>query len=397
MKIPRINNAVGNIDGDLIVGAEGGKPRGARRLWVKIGVIAACFVLVILIVALTALYFYDDDNNSQAIGDRDFNKVIVGGENGIVFPWEYMLDNERYTVVKYDGNEYNSRRRAVGEELLSESLGECSAKGFDSYTDKTYSEKFEARKINGVSEKHVIAVAMDGGYYVYFNSSAEQPKTLGELMELYSLEKTLPLLKFSDNAGHGENGYYELSDGSYIWQVLSECKDASAYENADSWNRGDRNYLSFTATSEALGVYKRVFYITEDGYVATNVFDYLYVYYVGTEATEKIISYARSNARQTEREQYHYSIAGTITEIGDGYILIDDSVLCADQNDGIVFKVLTDNKKIKAYLDFVGFSVGDTVVVNFEERVVLGEDNTVRGAISISKGTVHNGDMLIPE
>ena len=397
MKIPRINNAVGNIDGDLIVGAEGGKPRGARKLWVKIGVIAACFVLVILIVALTALYFYDDDNNSQTIGDRDFNRVIVGGENGILFPWEYMLDNERYTVVKYKGNEYGSRGRAVGEELLSESLGECSAKGFDSYTDKTYSEKFEARKINGVSEKHVIAVAMDGGYYVYFNSSAEQPKTLGELMELYSLEKTLPLLKFSDNAGHGEIGYYELSDGSYIWQVLLECKDASAYENADSWKRGDKNYLSFTATSRALGVYKRVFYITEDGYVATNVFDYLYVYYVGTEATEKIISYAKGNSAKTEPEQYHYSIAGTITEIGDGYILIDDSVLCADPNDGIVFKVLTDNKKIKAYLDFVGFSVGDTVVVNFEERVVLGEDNAVSGAISISKGTVHNGDMLLPE
>lgn len=397
MRIPRINNALGGIDDDLITDAESSSRRGSKRPWIKWVAIAACLVLLIGAVALTVSYFYNDNSNNVEVGDRDYNNVIIGGENGIVFPWEYMLDNERYTTAKYDGNEYNSRGRAVGEELLGESLGKCSATGFDSYTDKTYSEKFEARKINGVSEKHAIALAMDGGYYVYFNSSSTPPKTLGELMELYSLDKTLPLLKFSDNAGHGEIGYYELSDGAYIWQVLSECKEASAYENADSWNRGDRNYLSFTATSEALGVYKRVFYITEDGYVATNVFDYLYVYYVGTEATEKIISYARSNARQTEPEQYHYSIAGVITEIGEGYILIDDSVLCADSNDGIVFKVLTDNKKIKAYLELVGFSVGDTVAVNFEERVVLGEDNTVSGAISISKGTVHNGDMLIPE
>ena len=127
------------------------------------------------------------------------------------------------------------------------------------------------------------------------------------------------------------------------------------------------------------------------------MFDYGYVYFIGEEKANSIISYAKDNASKTEREPYEYRIGGTITEIGDGYILIDDTILCKDKNDGMVFKILTEEFQIKRYLEFRQFKVGDTVVVRFQNEIVLGENNTVDGAVSMYKGIVSNGGLSVPE
>ena len=118
---------------------------------------------------------------------------------------------------------------------------------------------------------------------------------------------------------------------------------------------------------------------------------------LGVDAANKIITHAKSNATEAEREQYEYTIAGTITEIGDGYVLIDDTVLCKDKNDGMVFKILTEDLIIRRYLECTNIKVGDTVAVKFQTEIVLGEDNTVGGAISMYKGKVTDSGMAVPE
>ena len=397
MKTPRISEAIGNLPEDLVNGAVTYKRTSKKKSFIKWGSIAACFMVMVMATALIVPMLLGGDPISIGGIDRDYKGVISGGESYIDFPWEYKLGYEKYTSVKYDGNEYSSRARAIDEALLGEILGTCKAKGEDSYTNKTYTETLNVRKISGVSEDKLIAVEMDNKYYVYFNSKVKCPATFGELLDAYNLSETLPLVKFSVNEGYKEKGYYQITDDEYIWQVLSECRDAEFYAENDKWNRGDRNYLSFTATSEALGVYKKVFYITEDGYVSTNVFNYSYVYYIGVDAANKIITHAKGNATEAEREQYEYTIAGTITEIGDGYILIDDTVLCKDKNDGMVFKILTDELIIRRYLECTNIKVGDTVAVKFQTEIVLGEDNTVSGAISMYKGRVTDSGMAVPE
>ena len=397
MKTPRISEAIGNLPEDLVNGAVTYKRTSKKKSFIKWGSIAACFMVMVMATALIVPMLLGGDPISIGGIDRDYKGVISGGESYIDFPWEYKLGYEKYTSVKYDGNEYSSRAREINEALLGEVLGTCKAKGEDSYTNKTYTETLNVRKINGVSEDKLIAVEMDGEYYVYYNDEVKCPATFGELIDAYNLSETLPLVKFSVNEGYKEKGYYQITDDEYIWQVLSECRDAEFYAENDKWNRGDRNYLSFTATSEALGVYKKVFYITEDGYVSTNVFNYSYVYYIGVDAANKIITHAKGNATEAEREQYEYTIAGTITEIGDGYILIDDTVLCKDKKDGMVFKVLTDELIIRRYLECTNIKVGDTVAVKFQTEIVLGEDNTVSGAISMYKGRVTDSGMAVPE
>ena len=397
MKTPRISEAIGNLPEDLVNGAVTYKRANKKKSFIKWGSIAACFMVMVMAAALIVPMFNSGDPISIGGIDRDYKGVISGSEGDIEFPWEYKLTYEKFYTVKYNGNEYRTRTRAINESLLGEVLGTCTAQGIDSYTDKTYTEIFDVRKINGVSEERLVAVGMDGDYYVYFNDQVKCPATFGELLDVYNLSETLPLVKYSVNEGYKEKGYYQITDDEYIWQVLSECRDAEFYAENDKWSRGDRNYLSFTATSEELGVYKKVFYITEDGYVSTNVFNYSYVYYIGVDAANKIITYAKGNATEAEREQYEYTIAGTVTEIGDGYVLIDDTVLCKDKNDGIVFKILTEDLIIRRYLECTNIKVGDTVAVKFQTEIVLGENNTVSGAISMYKGRVTDSGMAVPE
>ena len=397
MKTPRMSEAIGNLPEDLVNGAVTYKRTSKKKAFIKWGSIAACFMVMVVATALIVPMFFGGEPISIGGIDRDYKGVISGSEGDIEFPWEYKLTYEKYYTVKYNGNDYRTRARAINESLLGEILGTCTAQGVDSYTDKTYTETFDVRKINGVSEEKMIAVGMDNEYYVYFNDEVKCPATFGELLDAYNLSETLPLVKFSVNEGYKEKGYYQITDDEYIWQVLSECRNAEFYAENDKWSRGDRNYLSFTATSEELGVYKKVFYITEDGYVSTNVFNYSYVYYIGEDAANKIITHAKSNATEAEREQYEYTIAGTITEIGDGYVLIDDTVLCKDKKDGMVFKVLTDELIIRRYLECTNIKVGDTVAVKFQTEIVLGEDNTVGGAISMYKGKVTDSGMAVPE
>ena len=397
MKTPRISEAIGNIPEDLVSGAVTYKRTSKKKSFIKWGSIAACFMVMVMASALLVPMLLGGDPISIGGIDRDYKGVISGSEGDIEFPWDYKLTYEKFYTVKYNGNDYRTRARAINESLLGEVLGTCTAQGVDSYTDQTYTETFNVRKINGVSEERMIAVGMDNEYYVYFNDEVKCPATFGELLDAYNLSETLPLVKFSVNEGYKEKGYYQITDDEYIWQVLSECRNAEFYAENDKWSRGDRNYLSFTATSEELGVYKKVFYITEDGYVSTNVFNYSYIYYIGEDAANKIITHAKNNATEAEREQYEYTIAGTITEIGDGYVLIDDTVLCKDKNDGMVFKILTEDLIIRRYLECTDIKVGDTVAVKFQTEIVLGEDNTVGGAISMYKGKVTDSGMAVPE
>ena len=187
-----------------------------------------------------------------------------------------------------------------------------------------------------------------------------------------------------------------MNNDSDIWDVLNTRRDAEFVED-DNWGRGDRNYISFTATSDALGIYKRVFRVTEDGYIWTNIFDYVYIFQIGEEAAAQIISYAAENGTESEAEPYNAVLARTLTEITDDYILVDDTVLCSDEKEGMAFKVYLDDLRISRCIDFGGINVGDIVVVNFTGNIDTEAGNVVEGAFSLSKGNISDGEVSVPE
>lgn len=389
MKTPRIANAVGLIDDDLVIGATEYKKPNKKKTVIKWVLIAACFS----IAALAAIPFLSLSGGKGSSGGQ--HTLVYGQDAAFDWPWEYRTESEKYAVYIYNMTDYTPRGE-IGADKVCEKIGTCMGMGTDPYTDKVHTKTFKVHKINGISEDRLIAVEIGEKYYVCTNMKAEIPATFGEVLDLYNLAEVLPFTKFSVYEANRQKDYYKISDDDYIWQILSECRDAKVYDNSDSWSYELRNYLSFTATSEELGVYKKVVYITEDGYLWTNVFDYAYIYFIGEEATEKIIGYAKSNAVKTESEPYNYTLAGTLTEIGDGYLLVDDTALCDDPSEGKIWKVSTDDIRLRRCYELGYIKVGDVVVITYRAPVAEGS-NTVTDAFDMQKGILIENEVAVPE
>ena len=374
------------------------KPRVKKAGWLKWGATAACLAVVVL----AGISMLPGNNTVQtSIGGvmREYKNVsVASSEVAIEWPWEYKTLHERFSTIIYDGREYTVKTigLAADESLIGEKLGTGEGVGYDVYTEQEHRQDFDVWQIIGISVDLMIAAEMDGQFYTFKYNEYVPPVTFGEVLDNYSLSKTLTLSKFGVYDDGKETGYYSLPDDDYIWQALAGCREARFVED-DVWSRSGKDYISFTSTSEALGVYKRALYVSADGYVRTNIFDWAYTFYIGEDVAVDIISYAKQNAVEAEREPYTYSLAGTLTEINDGYILVDDSILCADENDGMVFKVLTSDLRISRFVDYQEISTGSIVVITFTEPVNVEDGNVVSGAVSIAEGSLVDGGVAVPE
>lgn len=396
------------------------KASGHRKsTWVRWGVAAACLIAVIStgygvlnILRADGFSIKAPFIKNPAVKDpsmenpvtvslgnltRPYREVgIVGQEVALVWPWEYMTVPEQYSMMTFNSRQYGSKGRALNAALLGEALGSCEAAGYDSYTGQEHRMAFEVYRINGISEKRMVAVDLNGEFYVFQYDEYDHPANFGELLDDYSLAQTLSFDRFTVYDGYTDKGHYSLEDDEYIWQVLASCRDAAFVED-DTWHPDVRNYISFTVTSEALGVYKRVFYVSADGYIMTNIFNWAFIFDIGEDAASRINSYATENGTEAEPEPYMHALTGTVVEIGEGYILVDDSVLCVDQNDGMVFKVFTDDLRIGRHIDTGEIKAGDVVVVNFTGDIVIEAGNVVNGACGIAGAVISDGEVWVAE
>lgn len=393
MKTPRMANSVGQIDGDLITAAAEYKKKKNNR-WMKLGSLAACFA-VLVIAGAAILPSLLGGNTPGGTNDRYKDHIIQTGEYAIMWPWEYQTVYEKYTELKIDGVQYNSKGREVSASYVGDSIGNYIVAGYDEINDgKKYTEKFEVYKLKDAAQSQFVAVKMDGKHYVFKNDEYAPPSTLGELMELVDLSKVIELDRFSEGDDVPDGKHYALNNDDYIWTILAECGSAAFVEDG-KWTVHNREYLSFTITSEVLGVYRVAMYVTEDGYLWTNAFSYQYLFDIGEDAASKIITYAKKNSTEAEYEPYRNSVAGTITEITDEYILVDDSVLCNNPEDGICYMVLLNDLRVSRYVDHQVIKVGDTVKITYEGEI--DSANTIDTAISASEVKISGGDVLIPE
>ena len=397
MKPKNILDALNGVDFDLVEQAAE-KPPVKKPSRLKWGAIAACAALVIGVGAL--LLFGQNSPLKTPKTPRDTSNgrwstdgrclLPVSGEIAMEWPWEYKTPMERYPGVTLNGVTYGTRAREIGEALLGEALGTCTATGYDVYTETSYPAQFEVRAIRGVDPEQLVAVELEGTWVVFLREGLPIPATLGDWMDACSLPENLRLEAFCTKEGYETTGWYLAESDETVWQVLSECRNAPG--STEDWDLGDRKYISFTVTSEALGVYKQVLSVTEDGYLLTNLMEYGYVFEIGEDAAGRIIRSVTEHCRETEAEPYYPMLGGTLTEIGDGYILVDDTPLCANEEDGLVYKVLLDDPRASRCLKFPGdIDPGDFVVVEYSGTIDTAHENTVTGAFSIAEAIFMGG------
>ena len=114
------------------------------------------------------------------------------------------------------------------------------------------------------------------------------------------------------------------------------------------------------------------------------------------DAARQIIDYAKLNSTPTETQPYYHYLSGTYVGIEDGYLLIDDTILCANEKDSMIFRVPADDIRISRVIDLEYVQVGDVVLVSFIGSIDK-ENFTVSEPISIQKGILYDGTILIEE
>ncbi len=398
MKIPKIAEAMGEIDADL-VGASAKERRAAKQPWIKWSVLTAACLCVLIVAGMIIVPMLLDDDvlpegyypTGKVISMGDLKRHYKYGsvssmEYGIIWPDEYLTAHEKHRFILWGFKNYDSSSNTVETRHLGEKLGNYLG--------------YEVRSINGIPKDSMIAMGIEGEWYVYKcrDSLLDMPATLGELFDRYSLAEVWELDCFTEHQGRDEK-YYALTDDAYIIEVLASCRDAALYvpEEGKEWERSEE-YLSFTMTSDRLGVYKKAMYITKDGYLWTNVFDYAYIYDIGQEAAGKIIDYALANATQKATfEPYEYRLAGTVVDIKDGYGYIDDSIMCVKQSEGMVFRVSMADIRIRRCVEYAGVGVGDLVVVTFRGGIAVEDGNLILDAYSIDEGHWTDDGVAVPE
>ena len=400
MKIPKIANAVGYIDDDLINAAAENKGTTKRKLWVKWGAVAACVVVCVTLGAFFLPFVIDKishgDNTPEGPSDRYKNVQIGTSEISILWPWEYKTVYEKYTYLNMNGAGYQSKGRAVSANNVGAKIGIFSVRGIDNYDNKSkeYSESFEVYSLKYADNIKYVAVKMEENYYVFENVTGNPPGTLGELFALIDFPNAIKLNHFSVNNDRTEKEYYSLSNGDYVWNVLANCRDAAFItDNSHSKSGGDS--LCFTITSETLGVYKVVMYITADGYLETNMFGNRYLFFIGENASGKIIDYAKKNSEKATFEPYLNSVVGKITDITDEYIIINDSVLCNNSSDGIEYKISMQDLRISRYVELNQIAKGSIVSVQYSGEI--GDGNIVEGVTNIMRARISANSVEVPE
>ncbi len=376
MKKRIISDAIGNIDLKYVEEAENFRAIKRRPSWVKIGALAACLCLLAagagaVIGQLRGATETPIYNNGDYILFESLNRNYKSGagmgssyEVGLIIPKEYLADHEFYTTVNRNNMKYRSRGIAIPGESIGELIGKETALGYEEIGDIIPSSKsFSCYEIKGVERDLMIALDFGGVFYGYLNYECDLPATLGEFLEAVNLNEYLDLNRYSKG-----NKYYTFEDESFVWEVLGSVSEAKKDENVKFSK--EKKDISFTATSDTLGFYKKVIYITSDGYLKTNIFDHSVCYDIGEDAAERIMDYLSENSKKAEEEPYLYMICGKVSEVGADYILIDDREMCKNPRNGLIFRLSLGNKKMYYMAKEVyDLEVGDTVIVSFKGKL----------------------------
>lgn len=391
MNVPRIADAIGYIDDDLIIAALEIPSKKRHNPVTKWMTAAACLALFVIAGILVPHLLKND-----ATAESKYKYHVSKTEQAIEWPWKYKTAAEKYPAIKFNGKQFTVKsQNPIHTNAMGDEIGSCLAEGFDSDTGKKYTETFEVRKISGISEELMIAAGNEDGFYVYAADEGIAPATLGKLLELYDLSQNIDLNYVTKCEDYEEKEELLLDHDDEIWQILAGCCDAKLDNTSDFFERENRIYLAFTATSETLGVYNRVIYISEDGYFATNILDYEYSYFIGKEAAGQILSYVQKHSTETKSSSNVPTISGTVTEIGDGYMIIDDTVLCRKPKAGKKYKVYTDDIRVRRWTESGEIKTGDLVAVEYEGKI--SSNCEVTGTYSIFTGTLEENDILTQE
>lgn len=214
---------------------------------------------------------------------REEDTGIEAGEIAMLEDWDRLIDPCRYLEVEFHGRTYVSKLIAVHEDHQGDPLGEGEAVGQDYKTDEIKKTTVKVGKVIGMSEEVAITVRFnDEDQYPYAYVCPDYvPDNLGDFIDKLNLYTELDT-KLCYYEGGGDPVVFEDVDMPLIWSYL--LNDAMAVNEPN--REPGRKVIEMTATINVLGYHNHAMWLTEDGYLCTNLLETGKYFYIGKEKVE---------------------------------------------------------------------------------------------------------------
>lgn len=306
MKSNRLLRALGQIDDELIEEAAPAGEKSARKAPWKWISIAACFVLVAAVGIGVWQGGFFKKAPAETTNDKKWPLKVIqvpssSSEAAIIPRWEEQTVSEQYSEIKLNSVRYSARNAEINPENIGAFLGETTSTGTDVYTEEVHSKDAAIYEIKNISAKCAVAVKFSGrtDYYVYVNSWY-QPETLGDLITDLNLKETLSFGSVYYNWVTEDKPltiieFVDLED-TKVWEMLLSDESLRAVQD-------DRSYadkMSVGVNIPLLGYENISLWVTEDGYLVTNILESAKVFYLGTDKTEQFVNYVIDNCEGYE-------------------------------------------------------------------------------------------------
>jgi len=221
-------------------------------------------------------------------------------EIAIVPRWENMTITQQFTEVKWLESTYTVRGATLKKEQVGEKLGSVTATGYDIYGDTTHHINVTLYRLADIAEECAVAVQYEGhDDYYPANNPWYRPDTLGQFLTDLQLEKYLIVGNVYENGF--EDGYYR--EATYtgltkeaVWQyLLADTALKNVYDQQAMYV----GTMNISIEIPILGYEFIALWVTEDGYLATNILDTGKAFYLGKDKVQAFIQYVHTHCKGT--------------------------------------------------------------------------------------------------
>ena len=287
---------------------EGGE--SMKNFKLRYALISLCVVVIAVIgIKQTDIFNKNKEKVAKSGGNWTIKEVYVDDlyavedQLGIALRWEEKTISQQFPTVEYNNNDYDSKHGEISIENIGESLGNAVLEGYDTYNKETHTHNATLYTIKTISNECAIAVQFEGTseYYAYTNAYY-RPETLGDFINDLNLKETISFGSvWYDDKYTDENGNFHIDDIEFpnvsknaIWSML--FSDTSL-ENVFTDNTTGLYpaIISVSVDIPILGYKNISCWLTENGYLCTNILDTGKGFYIGEEKVKEFVDYVINN------------------------------------------------------------------------------------------------------